>query len=106
MEEIENAGAKTQKPLMLSDESSMWGSEIYIAVEKEIPGRELVKKQGNFLSKVFEGPYSNMSKWIGEMDKFVRSKGKIVKKLYFFYPTCPACAKAYGKNYVVLLAEV
>jgi len=24
----------------------------------------------------------------------------------FYYTTCPKCAEAYGKNYVVLLAEV
>jgi len=27
-------------------------------------------------------------------------------KLYFGYTTCPSCAKAYGKNYVVLFAKV
>jgi len=26
--------------------------------------------------------------------------------MYFFYTTCPKCAKKYGKNYVVILAEV
>ena len=26
--------------------------------------------------------------------------------LYFFYTTCPKCAKYYGKNYVVLVAQV
>jgi hypothetical protein len=30
----------------------------------------------------------------------------MLKKLYFSYTTCPACAKAYGKNYVVLFAQV
>jgi len=29
-----------------------------------------------------------------------------MEKLFFFYTTCPKCAKAYGKNYVVLLAKV
>ncbi|MHC1707784.1 MAG: hydrolase [Bacteroidales bacterium] len=28
------------------------------------------------------------------------------KKTYFYYTTCPKCAKAYGKNYVVSLVEV
>jgi hypothetical protein len=26
--------------------------------------------------------------------------------LYFFYMTCPKCAKHYGKNYVVAVAKV
>jgi hypothetical protein len=40
------------------------------------------------------------------MKRFVKSKGKDAKKFYFFYTTCPACAKVYGKNYVVILAEI
>ncbi|MHC4509420.1 MAG: hydrolase [Planctomycetota bacterium] len=26
--------------------------------------------------------------------------------MYFFYTTCPKCAKVYGKNYTVLLAKI
>lgn len=29
-----------------------------------------------------------------------------MEKMYFFYTTCPKCAKVYGKNYTVLLAKV
>ena len=36
----------------------------------------------------------------------VESKAKEFKKMYFFYTTCPKCAKFYGKNYIVILAEV
>ncbi len=106
MEKIKGAGALPPKPLMLSDEKSLWGSDIYIAVGKEVPGAENVKISGTFLSKVFEGPYSGMGNWIKEMNEFVKSKGKNSEKLYFFYTTCPACAKAYGKNYTVILAKV
>lgn len=38
--------------------------------------------------------------------KYLAPKGKTMKKLYFSYTTCPACAKVYGKNYVVLFAKV
>jgi len=106
MKKIEKAGAKTNEQLMLSDESSPWRSEIYIEVTKRIPKSEMVKITGHFLSKVFEGSYSNSKKWMEEMREFVKSKGKNMKKLYFFYTTCPSCAKAYGKNYTVLLAEI
>ena len=61
---------------------------------------------GTFLCKVFEGPYRNMRKWIEEMKAFVLSKGRSLQKLYFFYTTCPKCAKKYGRNYVVILAQV
>ena len=91
---------------MLSDEKSLWGSDVYIAVSKEVPQAENVTISGTFLTKVFEGPYKDAGKWVKEMLAFVKAKGKETKKLYFFYTTCPKCAKYYGKNYTVLLAEV
>ncbi|MBI4944957.1 MAG: hypothetical protein HY840_00990 [Bacteroidetes bacterium] len=106
MDKIEKAGAKVAEPLMLSDENSLWGAEIYIAVSKEVSGSEMVKMSGNYLSKVFEGSFNNVGKWTREMKAFVQAKGKQMKKLYFFYTTCPACARVYGKNYTVLIAEI
>jgi hypothetical protein len=106
MEMIAKAGALDSDQIMLSDEKSMWGSDIFIAVSKEVPGARMEGISGTFLMKAFEGPYSDTGKWIKEMEKFVESKGKKTKKLYFWYTTCPACAKAYGQNYTVLVAQV
>lgn len=103
---IEKANAKALYQLMLCDEKSMWGSDIYIDVAKDVPGAEMAKLSGTFLTKVFEGPYQNAGKWAKEMAEYVKSKGKELKKMYFSYTTCPKCAKAYGKNYVVLFAQV
>jgi len=61
---------------------------------------------GTYLAKVFEGPYRNMRNWIAEMKSYVQGKGKCLQKLYFFYTTCPKCSKKYGRNYVVILAQV
>ena len=47
-----------------------------------------------------------MGKFVKEMGEYVKSENKTMKKMYFYYTTCPACAKHYGKNYVVLLAEI
>ena len=106
MEKISNADAVSPEPLILSDETSLWGSDIYIAVCKEVSDAEMVKLSGTFLAKVFEGSYGNTSKWVRAMNDFIKSRDKDIKKLYFFYTTCPKCAKVYGKNYTVLLAEV
>ena len=106
MVKIEAIGAMMPDPLVLSDEKSMWKSDLYIAVSKEVPDAEMVRLSGTFLTKAFEGSYKDMSKWIKAMHQFVSSRGKETKKLYFFYTTCPKCAKVYGKNYTVLLAEV
>jgi hypothetical protein len=106
MEKIAEEKALAKTPILLSDENSLWGSDIYIAVSKKVRGFESVKMPGIFLSRVFEGDYKNMGKWIKEMQEYVNAKGRKTSKLYFFYTTCPKCAKAYGKNYVVLLAKI
>jgi len=102
---IEKANAKSPYQLMLCDES-LWGSDLYIDVAKAVAGGQMAKLSGTFLTKVFEGPYQNAGKWAQEMKEYVAARGKTLKKLYFSYTTCPKCAKAYGKNYVVLFAQI
>lgn len=92
--------------LILSTDPSPWRGEHYFAVVKNVPDAEMVTLSGNYLAKVFEGPYRDAGKWAQEMERFVSSKGRQLLKLYFFYTTCPKCAKHYGKNYVVGFAEV
>lgn len=105
MQKIVNADALAPVPFMLSDENSLWGSDVYIEVTKDIPDAQMARISGSFLTKVFEGPYKNIRLWIKDMENFVASREKEIKKLYFFYTTCPNCAKYYGKNYVVLVAQ-
>jgi hypothetical protein len=106
MEMIEATDAFAPQSLMLSDEKSLWGTDVYIAVSKEVPRAETARISGTFLTKVFEGPYKNAGKWAKEMEAYVESKGEEIKKMYFFYTTCPKCAEIYGKNYTVLLAKI
>lgn len=106
MAKIDAADAVPETMVVLSDENSLWGADVYIEVTKDIPGAEMDAISGTFLSRVFEGSFKDMGKWIAETKAAVAEKGKTLKKLYFFYTTCPKCAKKYGKNYVVILAEV
>jgi len=106
VELIQKANAQAPQQLMLTDEKSPWGADIYIDVSKEVPGVQMTTLSGSYLTKVFEGPYNNAGKWAQEMTEYVENKGKSLKKLYFSYTTCPKCAKAYGKNYVVLFAQI
>jgi len=106
MNMIEQADALAPDMLVLSDDKSLWWSDLYISVSKEVPEAEMARIPGTFMTMVFEGPYRNAAKWAKEMKDHVESKGKEIKKLLFFYTTCPKCAKVYGKNYTVLLAEV
>ncbi len=106
MEKIMAAGAALPEYLALSDENGLFGSDLYIAVAKDVPDVKNERLSATFLTKVFEGPYKNAGKWAAQMKDYVRSQGREAKRLLFFYTTCPKCAKLYGKNYTVLFAEV
>ena len=108
MKAMESAGAVPSESdfLVLSNNCSAWGMDLYIKTTKDVPNTEVATISGTFLSKVFEGPYKNISKWIAEMKQYAQVKGQEIKDLYFYYTTCPKCAKKYGKNYVVLLAKI
>ncbi|MDD4983542.1 MAG: hypothetical protein PHH82_01725 [Candidatus ainarchaeum sp.] len=104
--EASKAAVDPREWLLLTLDVSPWKSEQYLAVRKEVNGIENVKISGTFLTRVFEGPYRDAGKWYKEMLEYVKAKGKTAKKIYFYYTTCPKCAKKYGKNYVVLFAEI
>ena len=107
-QKVEAAGARPddREFIMLAYDPSPWKSELYITVTKEVPGAENVRLSGTFLVRVFEGPYNAVPKWMAEMESYAAQRGDKVKKQYFYYTTCPKCAKAYGKNYVVAFAQV
>jgi hypothetical protein len=104
--EDSKAAPDTKDFIMLAAESSPWKGEVYINATKEVSGFENVKLSGTFITKVFDGAFNDIPKWADEMTQYVNKKSKVVKKYYFYYTTCPKCAKMYGHNYVVAFAEV
>ena len=119
MKRISDAGAEHPSKsdvMILSDCTSPWYANIFVSTTKEdIPGAQVKKISGTFLAKAYEGEYSNMGKWVKETKEIVRtsSLGKDMvsadlenMKIYFHYPTCPKCAKKFGKNYVVVMAKL
>jgi len=106
MAKIEKAGTKAQDWMGLSDHTSKWNMDLYLAVDREIPEAENVTLSGKFLSKVYEGSFKETGKWCEDFENYVKDKGFGIKKQYMWYTTCPKCAKKYGKNYVVIVGEV
>lgn len=102
--------AKAKMPyeqgMILSHDLSPWKAEQLYAVSKNVDCAENVVLDGTFLSLVFEGPYQNAPKWVQSMKDYAESKNKEIEDIYFFYTTCPKCAKHYGKNYTIGLAKV
>lgn len=106
-QKIEKANAANKDEfVMLSTDPSPWRGEHYFAVNKDVPDAEMDHLSGTYLTKVFEGPFKEAGKWVKQTQEYVKSKGKNLKNLYFYYTTCPKCAKYYDKNYVVAFAQV
>lgn len=92
--------------IVLSRDLTPWKSEHLFASRAPVPSEEMTTFTGKFVTAVFEGPYSQMGSWQAEMTRRAAEQGKPDGEVWFYYTTCPKCAKAYGKNYVVGLAEV
>ena len=106
-EDIKQANAYSDENfIVLSYDPSAWTGEHYFSVTKDVPGHEMVSMTGEFLTKVFEGPYKKAPKWAKAMEAYAQGKARQVKRTYFFYTTCPRCAKVYGRNYLVAVSEV
>ena len=106
-ENIEAAGAQDPDSyfVMSRDLSASEGEHLF-AVTQDVPGEEMVRVSGDFIARVFEGPYRHAKVWDHDMRVAAEAAGHEAKHVHFFYTTCPKCAKAYGKNYVVGLAEI
>ncbi len=103
---IRDAHADHAGFLVLSRDDSPWHAEHLFAVDHEVPGAEMEYLSGTFVTRVFEGPFSQARDWCAAIERAVHDAGRQLDAIYFFYTTCPSCAKFYGKNYVVGVARV
>lgn len=106
MHKVEKASANAPEWLCLSDHTSKWNMDLYLAVDKEIPDAENIQLSGKYLSKVYEGDFKDTGKWMKDFADYAKGRNIETKKTYMWYTTCPKCAKEYGKNYVVVIAEI
>lgn len=106
MAKIEKSGAKALDWMSLSDHTSKWNMDLYVAVDKEAEGAENISLSGKFLSKAYEGDFKDTGKWRKDFEGFAKGKGMEIDKMFMWYTTCPKCAKKYGKNYTVIIAKV
>lgn len=101
-----DAAMPPKQVMTLSRELSPWRAEQLYAVARPIEGAENVALSGKFLTKVFEGPFKDAGQWYKSLQDYAATKGKPADKVYFFYTTCPKCAKHYGKNYLIGLVDI
>lgn len=106
MAELKSRGLAADPTLMLSGEESMFYSSLLIEMSRDgnsVPVRRL---SGKFISMFFEGSYRDTGRWVKEVVEYCRSRDYETKELFFFYATCPKCARHYGKAQTVIFAKI
>lgn len=105
-EESKTAPPNSEDVLVLFYDPNAFRSELYLSVNSNTPKADNVKISGTFISKVFDGPYNAIPKFLKEMDEFLAKKDKKSKKYYVHYAYCPKCAKEHKHNYMIIFAQV
>ncbi len=103
---VEAVEGKIPDWMCLSDHTSKWNMDLYLAVDKVIPNTKNLTINGNFVTKVYEGDFRETGSWEKDFKNWCSEKGYRQEKNYIWYTTCPKCAKKYGKNYVVFVAKI
>ena len=104
--EAAGASMPEREAMILSRDLSPFRAEHLYAVTRPVPGADNVTLSGDFATRVFEGPYRQAKTWHDQILAYAIEIGRTPSDVYFFYTTCPTCAKHYGKNYVVALARL
>jgi hypothetical protein len=92
--------------LLLFMDPHAFKSDLYLSVIDTVPNAENTTLSGTFISKVFDGPFNAVPKFIKEMNAYLAHREQKAKKYYVHYAFCPKCAKDAGHNYMVLFAEL
>jgi len=92
--------------LILSKDVSPFKCDHYFLVKGDVEGYDSHRIEGNFYTRVYDGDFKDISKWIKDFGNQLKSKNSSLKEIYVFYTTCPNCAKVYGHNYVVLFGKL
>jgi hypothetical protein len=95
-----------EEALVMFTDPSPFRSEILLSVSGDVPGADNVALSGRFLSKVYDGEYKDVPKFMKSMDAYLEGKGAKAKRYFVHYAYCPGCAKKYGNNSMILFAEV
>ena len=92
--------------LLLFTHTNPFRSEIYLSVRSSVESANNVKLSGNFISKVFEGPYKAIPKFMRQMEHYLSLQEEKAKRFFVHYAYCPKCVERFGHNYMVIFAEI
>jgi len=83
--------------LLLFNDPSAFKSDMYLSVKGRVPNTKNVKISGTFKTGVFDGPYTDIPKYVTKMGP--------AKDYYVHYAYCPGCVEKFGHNYMVIFAR-
>lgn len=106
IEDSKAASINKEDTLILFRDPTPFKGEIYISVEKDVPKEENINISGTFISRVFDGGYNDIPRFIKEMNEYLKEDNKVAKDYYIHYAYCPKCAVKYGHNYMIIFAKV
>jgi len=92
--------------LLLFNDPTAFKSELYLSVTNTVQNAENTTLNGTFKSKVFDGAYNAVPKFMKQMDTYLSEQNIKADNYYVHYAYCPKCAKEAGHNYMVFFAEV
>lgn len=104
---IEKARAwEEQQLLVLNRMVTARDAEHLFLVGRNVPGLQMVRLDGEYRTRLFEGDYQQVPHWQAEFEEDLAARGMPADRVYFHYTSCPKCAEAYGRNYVVAVAKM
>ena len=92
--------------LILLYDPSPFLSEIHYRVMREVEGADNSEFSGTFVTRVFDGPYKEIPRFMHQMKRYLTERNLTAEKYFIHYAYCPDCAKAHGHNYMVFFAQV
>ncbi len=108
MKEIKDSYATPEPKIWLAKDTGLFGAKMLFQVNRAIKGDSNIEwLSGRFVSRGFQGPYSQMGNYIRVFTEQVKQKYKREPiELYAWYTNCPRCAKKQGGPKTVLIAMV
>jgi hypothetical protein len=74
---IEAAGGyDPDNTIVLSRDLSPWKAEHLFATEGDVPDEDATTLSGDFVTKVFDGPYNEAKSWYGEMETWYAPRAR------------------------------
>lgn len=92
--------------LLLFNDPTAFKSDMYLSVSENVPYAHNVELSGTFISKVYDGAYHKVPKFMKQMNEYLRAQDEKADDYYIHYAYCPKCSKKFGHNYMVLFAEL